>query len=179
MAFIWFQEKRKSHSNWLKQKRNLLAHISAKSRSRFHFRSNLIQRFHIASGLQLGLPLIFLVLPSGWLLWIRKISCSKFRTWILTPHLSPRRRLLQQFLRKPQQNLSSLMWVRCLSLTIYREGGALVKGSQANSRAGGVTNLIQTTCVMMGGSYPKKKWVALWEKEVDAGWATTTYTNRN
>lgn len=59
VAYIWYQEKRKSNSHWLKQKRSLLVHISKRSIIRADFRSNLIQMFQISSGLQFRFPLIF------------------------------------------------------------------------------------------------------------------------
>lgn len=103
VAYIWLQEKRKYNSNWLKQKWNLLTHISKKSESRADFRYNLIQMSRLVSGLQLRLPLIFLVQPQGWLLCIRKTSGIKFRTSIFTPHYLQEGVFFQPFLRKPHQ----------------------------------------------------------------------------
>lgn len=77
----------------------------------------MIQRFQIASGFQIRLPLIFLVLPSGRLLYVRKMSCSKFRRWILIP-ISKKvsSSAVSEEASTNTLYLSSLICVRCLSL---------------------------------------------------------------
>lgn len=96
------RKKRKSNSNWLQQKRNLLALISEKCRNNLTC-FPIWWRLQIASGFQVRIPLLFLVLPSGWLLYVKKkLSAARSD---MNPHttLSSRRCLHQQFLRKPQQ----------------------------------------------------------------------------
>lgn len=131
VAYIWFQEKRKSNSHWLKQKWSLLVHISKRSISRADFRSNLIQMFQIASGLQFRLPLILWggaggggYSPEAGSFCIRKTSCSKFKCESSHHTIFQEGVFFQLFLRKPLvSKQSELGQVPILESLILGGGG--------------------------------------------------------
>lgn len=111
------RKKKKSNSNWLQQKRNLLALIREKCRNNLTC-VPIWWRLQIASGFHVRIPLLFLVLPSGWLLYVKKNYLQQGQTWILIPHY------LQEgvFISSSWESLSkhrlinSLIQVRCLSI---------------------------------------------------------------